>query len=164
MNRTRLLTTMAVLVAIGTLGSHILWFPAGVAKAYPVQHAVNVITAVILGPGPAVIVAFLIGLLRNMLGLGTILAFPGGMVGAFLAGYLYKKLGKKIWAVIGEVVGTGIFGSLLSAPIANIVMGSSVGILFYIPSFLVSSFFGAAIAYIIVLRVKSEQLLRVKPD
>lgn len=161
MNRTRLLTTMAVLVAIGTLGSHILWFPAGVAKAYPVQHAVNVIAAVILGPGPAVIIAFMIGLLRNMLGLGTILAFPGGMVGAFLAGYLYKKFDRKIWASIGEVIGTGIFGSLLSAPIANLLLGSSVGILFYIPSFLISSFSGAAIAFFIVARVKSNHLANI---
>ncbi len=91
MNRTRLLTTMAVFVAIGTLGAQLLWFPAGVAKAYPVQHAVNVMVAVTLGPGPAVVIAFMIGLLRNMLGLGTLLAFPGGMIGAFLAGYLYKN-------------------------------------------------------------------------
>lgn|SRR5690625_1097685 len=161
MNRTRLLTTMAVLVAIGTLGSQILWFPAGVAKAYPVQHAVNVIAAVILGPGPAVIIAFIIGLLRNLLGLGTVLAFPGGMVGAFLAGYLYKKLGKKVWAAIGEVIGTGIFGSLLSVPIAKLVLGSSVGVLFYIPSFLISSFAGATIALFIVARVKSEHLIRI---
>ena len=53
MNRTRLLTTMALFVAIGTLGSHLLWFPAGIAKAYPVQHAVNVLAAVTLGPLPA---------------------------------------------------------------------------------------------------------------
>src|SRR5690625_2673049 len=91
MNRTRLLTLMAVFVAIGTLGSQFLWFPAGIAKAYPVQHAVNVMSAVMLGPGPAVGIAFMIGLLRNLLGIGSLLAFPGGMIGAFLAGYLYKK-------------------------------------------------------------------------
>lgn len=161
MNRTRLLTTMAVLVAIGTLGSQILWFPAGVAKAYPVQHAVNVVAAVVLGPGPAVVIAFIIGVLRNLLGLGTILAFPGGMIGAFLAGYLFTKLKSKLWAAIGEVIGTGIFGSLLSVPIAKIVLGSSVGVLFYIPSFLISSFTGATIALFIVARVKSEHLIRV---
>lgn len=60
---------MAVFVAIGTLGAQLLWFPAGVAKAYPVQHAVNVMVAVTLGPGPAVVIAFMIGLLRNMLAL-----------------------------------------------------------------------------------------------
>src|SRR5690625_2782000 len=42
MNRTRLLATMAVFVAIGLLGSQFIWFPAGVAKAYPAQHTLNV--------------------------------------------------------------------------------------------------------------------------
>lgn len=161
MNRTRLITTMAVFVAIGTLGSQLLWFPAGIAKAYPVQHAINVIAAIILGPGPAVIIAFMIGLLRNLLGLGTLLAFPGGMIGAFLAGFLYQRIGKKVWAAIGEVIGTGIIGSLFSVPFAKIVLGSSFGALFFMPSFLVSSITGAFIAVFIVSRVKHESLVRI---
>ena len=161
MNRTRLITTMAVFVAIGTLGSQLLWFPAGIAKAYPVQHAINVIAAIILGPGPAVMIAFMIGLLRNLLGLGTLLAFPGGMIGAFLAGFLYQRIGKKIWAAIGEVIGTGIIGSLFSVPFAKIVLGSSFGALFFMPSFLVSSITGAFIAIFIVSRVKHESLVRI---
>src|SRR5699024_3279436 len=125
MNRTRLLTTMAIFVAIGIVGSQFIWFPAGIARAYPVQHAVNVIAAVMLGPGPAVIIAFLIGLLRNMLGLGTLLAFPGGMVGAFIAGWLYRMTGKSVAAVFGEAFGTGIIGSLLAVPFARILMNNS---------------------------------------
>ncbi|WP_028784344.1 energy coupling factor transporter S component ThiW [Thalassobacillus devorans] len=159
MNRTHLLTTMAVFVAIGTMGAQLLWFPAGVAKAYPVQHAVNVMAAVTLGPIPAVIIALMIGLLRNLLGLGTLLAFPGGMVGAFLAGYLYKNLGKKVWAAIGEVIGTGVIGALFAVPFANVLMGSTVGALFFLPSFLVSSISGAVIGWLVVVRIKQEQLL-----
>lgn len=161
MNRTRLITTMAVLIAIGTLGSQLLWFPAGIAKAYPVQHAVNVIAAIILGPGPAVIIAFMIGLLRNLLGLGTLLAFPGGMIGAFLAGFLYQRFGRNIWAAIGEIIGTGIIGSLLSVPFAKIFLGSSFGALFFMPSFLVSSTTGAVIAIFIVSRVKHQSLVKI---
>ena len=161
MNRTRLITTMAVLVAIGTIGSQLLWFPAGVAKAYPVQHAINVIAAVLLGPGPAVLIAFMIGLLRNILGLGTLLAFPGGMIGAFFAGYLYQKIGRKVWAAIGEVIGTGIVGSLLSVPFAKLVLGSSFGVLFFVPPFLVSSITGAFIAMFIVSRVKYKSLVKI---
>ena len=42
------------------------------------------------------------------------------MVGALLAGILYKRiLRKPIMAVIGEVIGTGILGALLAYPIAN---------------------------------------------
>lgn len=159
LNRTRLLTTMAVFVAIGTLGAQLLWFPAGVAKAYPVQHAVNVMAAVTLGPGPAVIIAFMIGLLRNMLGLGTLLAFPGGMVGAFLSGWLYRKTNKNGMAALGEAVGTGIFGSLFAVPFARILMGSSAGAFFFMPSFLVSSVSGAFIGWFIVSKVKQTNLL-----
>lgn len=162
MNRTRLLTTMSLLVAIGTLGSQFIWFPAGIAKAYPVQHAVNVIAAVMLGPGPAVIIAFVIGLLRNMLGLGSLLAFPGGMIGAFLAGFLYRRFGKKFFAAIGEVIGTGILGALFAVPFAKVIMGTSFGALFFIPPFLISSMTGAGIALFIVSRVKYEQFINLQ--
>lgn len=158
MNRTRLLTTMAILVAIGIVGSQFIWFPAGIARAYPVQHAVNVIAAVILGPGPAVIMAFLIGLLRNMLGLGTILAFPGGMVGALVAGWLYRLTGKNVAAVLGETFGTGIIGSLFAVPFARILMNDSAGALFFIPSFLVSSVSGALIGWFIISKVQQARI------
>lgn len=154
MNRTRLLTTMAILVAIGILGSQFIWFPAGIAKAYPVQHAVNVIAAVMLGPGPAVIIAFLIALLRNMLGLGTILAFPGGMVGAFLAGWLYRLTGRNYAAALGESFGTGIIGSLFAVPFARILLGDAAGAFFFIPPFLVSSVSGALIGWFIAVKLK----------
>lgn len=160
MYRTRLLTTMAVFIAIGTVGAQILWFPAGIAKAYPAQHAVNVMAAVMLGPGPAVIIAFMVGLIRNMLGIGTLLAFPGGMIGAFLAGVLYKICRRKIVAVVGEVVGTGIIGSLFSVPYANLLMGSSLGAFAFLPSFIVSSISGAIIGYLVVIRVKQASPLQ----
>ncbi|WP_036577495.1 energy coupling factor transporter S component ThiW [Oceanobacillus picturae] len=157
-----MITTMAVFVAIGTLGSQLLWFPAGIAKAYPVQHAVNVIAAVILGPGPAVGIAFMIGLVRNLLGLGTLLAFPGGMIGALLAGILYQKLGKKRWATVGETIGTGVLGSLCAVPISTILLGSPVGALFFMPSFLVSSVTGAFIGLFIVSRLNERSITRIQ--
>lgn len=160
MRRTRVLTMMAVFIAIGTVGAQVLWFPAGIAKAYPAQHAVNVMAAIMLGPWPAVIIAFMTGLIRNMLGLGTLLAFPGGMIGAFLAGVLYKIFKRKILAVVGEVVGTGIIGSLFSVPYANLLMGSSLGAFVFLPSFIVSSMSGAIIGYLVVIRVKQASPLQ----
>jgi len=154
MKRTRMLTMMAVFVAIGTIGSQFLWFPAGIAKAYPVQHAINVMAAVMLGPGPAVAIAFMIALLRILLGIGSILAFPGGMIGAFLAGYLYKKITNITWAAVGEIIGTGMMASLFSVPFAKLLMGSSVGTFFYMPSFLISSISGSLIGGLIVARMK----------
>ncbi|WP_345241052.1 energy coupling factor transporter S component ThiW [Pontibacillus salipaludis] len=153
MNKTRMITTMAIFVAIGTLGAKMLWFPAGIAKAYPVQHVVNVMAAVTLGPLPAVAIAFMIGVLRVLLGLGTLLAFPGGMIGAFLAGILYKFSKRKGLAVVGEVLGTGVIGALFAVPYAQLFMGTSVGALAFLPPFFVSSVSGAFLGWFVLSRV-----------
>ncbi len=152
---------MAVFIAIGTITAQLIWFPAGVAKAYPMQHAINVLAGVLLGPGPAVIIAFMIGLLRNMLGLGTLLAFPGGMVGAFLAGYFYKKSGNKGLAVVGEGLGSGVIGALFAVPFAYIFMGSAAGAFAFMPAFLVSSIPGAIIGWFIVSRITKLEGIKI---
>ncbi|MGJ9382825.1 energy coupling factor transporter S component ThiW [Salipaludibacillus sp. CF4.18] len=154
MNRTHKLTLMAMLIAIGIVGAAFIWFPAGVARAYPIQHAVNVIAAVLLGPGPAIVIAFAIGLIRNMLGLGTLLAFPGGMAGALLAGLAYRWTKKKSMAAVGEIIGTGIIGSLLAVPIAQLFLGQAAGVFFFIPGFLISSIAGAALALLVLSRIR----------
>src|SRR5699024_10821850 len=107
--------------------------------AYPVQHAVIVMAAVMLGPWSAAGIAFTIALLRILLGIGSVLAFPGGMIGAFLAGYFYKKIPKYRWAVVGEVIVTGIVASLCSVPLARLLMESTVVPLFLMPAYLISS-------------------------
>ncbi|PAF17318.1 energy coupling factor transporter S component ThiW [Terribacillus saccharophilus] len=155
--KTKNLTLMAILVAIGVLGAQFLWFPTGTARAFPVQHAINVITAVLLGPGPAIVVAFLIGLVRNMLGLGSLLAFPGGMLGALLAGFFYRFFRRKGAAAVGEMIGTGVLGSLLSVPIANLLMGQKAGALAFVPGFLASSITGALLGWLIIRRLKIPQ-------
>lgn len=153
---------MALFVAIGTVGAQFLWFPTGIARAYPVQHAVNVVAAVLLGPGPAVIIAFVIGLIRNLLGLGSLLAFPGGMFGALLAGYLYRWSKNKYMAATGELIGTGIIASLFAVPFANIVMGQSAGALAFVPGFVISSFTGACVGVFVLSRIKPDMLMRNK--
>ncbi|MBO8171930.1 MAG: energy coupling factor transporter S component ThiW [Bacillaceae bacterium] len=158
MKSTYRLSVMALLVALGTMSAHLLWFPAGIAKAYPVQHAVNVISGILLGPGPAVLIAFVIGLLRNLLGVGTLLAFPGGMIGAFLAGFLYRKIKRHGAAAIGEIIGTGIIGSLISVPFAQIFMNKSVAALAFVPPFLISSVSGAVIGLFLVSLIKKHIL------
>ncbi|KAB7670661.1 energy coupling factor transporter S component ThiW [Bacillus sp. B1-b2] len=162
MKRLKLLTLMAMFTAFGTYGSTLLWFPAGIAKAYPVQHALNVIAAVLLGPIPAVIIAFVTSLLRNLLGTGSLLAFPGSMIGALLAGYLFYKTSKPIFASVGEIIGTGVIASLVAVPYASILLGTKTGALFYMPSFAVSSITGSVIGYLLVARlvkIKSIQSL-----
>lgn len=150
----RKLTIMTMFVAIAVAGSAFISFPAGIARAYPIQHAVNVIAAILLGPGPAVIIAFVTGLVRLLTGTGSLLAFPGGMIGAFLAGILYKQFGKAWLAAVGEIIGTGVIASLLAVPYAKILMGTTFTALFFVPPFLVSSVSGALIGLLLAVRLQ----------
>ncbi len=69
--------------------------------------------------------AFIASLIRNLLGTWKPACVPGSMCGALLGGLLYKY-GKKLpFAYIGEVVGTGILGGMLSYPVAYLVMGNT---------------------------------------
>ena len=146
---TRRLVISGILIALATiLGTFSI--PILGAKAAPIQHLINVIAAVTLGPVYGISCAFVSSLLRNMLGVGSILAFPGSMVGVFLAAILYKKFKKLEIAVVGEVIGTGIIGALLAYPLAAFVLGEEVALFVYIIPFSLSSIVGSVIAYIIL--------------
>jgi energy coupling factor transporter S component ThiW len=158
--RVRNLVFMGILVAIGTLSAHITAIPVAGAKVFPVQHAINVVTGVFLGPGQAVLVAFGIGLLRNMIGTGTPLAFPGGMIGAFFAGLLYRASGKAWMASAGELFGTGLIGALVSYPIAQYVLGKPAAALTYVVPFSMSSGVGALIGLGLVVTLRNTEVAR----
>lgn len=111
---TRVVARAAVLTALAVAASP-FFIPVGIAKCYPAQHMINVMAAAMLGPVPAVLVAFMAALARNVLGLGTLLAFPGGMFGALLAGLAYRAFRRPLAAAVGEVLGTGVLGALASA-------------------------------------------------
>ncbi|MDI9462563.1 MAG: energy coupling factor transporter S component ThiW [Bacillota bacterium] len=152
---TRKVTGLALLIAVGTAaGILVIPVPLVGAKVYPVQHAINVLSAVWFGPGPAVLAAFVIGLLRNLLGTGTLLAFPGGMAGALLAGLAYRIFSSEYAAAAGEIFGTGILGALLAFPLARYILGHEVMALAYIVPFALSSTAGACAAFV-VLRIFS---------
>ena len=140
------LTSAALLIAIGTLSAHLIYIPAGVSKCFPVQHAINVLGAVLLGPDYAVAIAFVISCLRNMFGTGSLLAFPGSMIGALLAGLAYKQWRNLPAAMAGEIIGTGILGGLTAWLIASTLLGSKAVAWFFIPPFLVSPIGGSIIA------------------
>ena len=140
------ITSAALLVAIGTLSAHLIYIPAGISKCFPVQHAINVIGAVLLGPDYAVAIAFLISCLRNMFGTGSLLAFPGSMIGAFIAGMAYKQWKNIPSAMMGEVFGTGIIGGFVAWIVASLVLNSHAAAWFFIPPFLVSTIGGSMIA------------------
>ena len=113
--------------AVAVVGS-VFSFPVFGSKCAPVQHMVNILCAVLLGPYYGVGVAFVASLLRNLLGLGSLMAFPGSMFGALLCGIVFHKTNKLL---------------------PTLLMGKSAGdIAFYayIVPFLVSTAGGAIIA------------------
>lgn len=124
--------------------------PIGASKCFPIQHLCNVIAGVFLGPGYGVAMAFCTSLIRNLIGTGSPLAFPGSMVGAFLCGFLYQHTGKLAAAYFGEVFGTGIIGGLLCYPVATLLMGQEVALFAYVIPFLISTAGGTVMAMILV--------------
>ncbi|MEF2561629.1 MAG: energy coupling factor transporter S component ThiW, partial [Negativibacillus sp.] len=81
----RKLSIAGIFCAVAVVGSFFS-FPVFASKCAPVQHMVNILCAVLLGPWYGVGVAFCASLLRNLLGLGSLMAFPGSMCGALLCG------------------------------------------------------------------------------
>lgn len=143
---THKLTLSALLIAIGALSAHLIYIPAGVSKCFPVQHAINVLAAVILGPSYSTAIAFVISCLRNAFGTGSLLAFPGSMIGALLAGLAYSRFKNTAAAMTGEIIGTGLIGGLAAWLIAAAVLDSSAAAWFFIPPFLISTVGGSLIA------------------
>ncbi len=155
------LALAATLTALAVVGS-LLSFPVFASKCSPVQHMVNILCGVLLGPGYGLACAFAAALIRNLFGLGTLLAFPGSMCGAFVCGLLYKYTKSILGACGGEVFGTAVIGGLAAYPIAILFMGKKAGeIAFYtyIIPFLVSTAVGAILSAILILAFKRSGIL-----
>ena len=150
------LALAGMLCALAVVGS-VFSFPIFGSKCAPVQHMVNILCAVLLGPYWGLGVAFVASLLRNLLGLGSLMAFPGSMFGALLCGVVYHKTQKLLPTLVGEVFGTSILGGLCAYPVAILLMGKSAGdIAFYayIVPFLVSTAGGAVIAGVLLVALQ----------
>ena len=155
---TRKLAIAGVLISVGVVCSP-LNFPVGASKCFPVQHLINIIASVFLGPFYGVIMAFITSLLRLATGMGTLLAFPGSMCGALVGGLCYKFSKKLPLAYIGELFGTGIIGALAAYPIAVYVMGKEAALFAYVLPFIISSAGGTVIAIFLVTALKQTHAL-----
>lgn len=156
---TKKLALTAILAAIAVAGST-LSFPVFGSKCAPVQHLVNVLCAVFVGPWYALAAAFIASLIRNMVGLGTLLAFPGSMCGALLSGLLYRKFRALPAAYAGEVIGTGLIGGMLAYPIASLILGNSTAALFtFVVPFLISTAGGTIIAIVLLTVMNQTKVL-----
>lgn len=156
------LAVAALFCAVAVVGS-LFSFPIFGSKCSPVQHMVNILCAVLLGPGYGVGAAFAASLIRNLLGLGSLMAFPGSMFGALLCGLVYWKSKNILATLLGEVFGTSVLGGLCAYPVAIFLMGKSaadIAFYAYIIPFLISTAVGAAIATILVYSLKEANALQ----
>lgn len=161
-NKTLRMALAGILCAVAVVGST-LSFPVLSSKCAPVQHMVNVIAGVTLGPWYAVGMAFCASLIRNLLGLGSLLAFPGSMCGALLCGLVYAKTKRVLPTVLGEIIGTGLIGGLLAYPVAVAFMGVDAGAVAfyaYVVPFLVSTVVGACLSGVILASMLRSGMLK----
>ena len=159
--RTKKLCVAGVFVAVAVVGS-LFGVPVFGSKCAPIQHMVNILCAVMLGPFYGVGVAFCASVIRNLLGLGSLMAFPGSMLGALLCGLAFWKSRNIPLTLIAEVFGTGILGGLCAYPIALAFMGMQAGeIAFYayIIPFLISTVGGAVISAVLLAALKQTGVL-----
>ena len=147
--------------ALAVVGSMFLTFPVFGSKCAPVQHMVNVLCAVFLGPWYGLAAAFVASLLRNLLGWGSLLAFPGSMCGALLCGLAYWKTKNLPATLIAEVLGTGVLGGLAAYPVAKQLMGlTPETYTVYIIPFLISTAAGSILAGALVYALQKSGALR----
>lgn len=148
---------MGMMVAIGVVISPIL----RVEGMCPMQHFINVTCAVLLGPWNAFLCACLIGIIR-MVTMGiTPMALTGAVFGAYLSGLLYRlSKGNLLCAFLGEVIGTGIIGAIVSYPVMTYLWGrTGLTWLFYVPSFTAGTLIGGSLAFIFLKQLQKTKLL-----
>lgn len=144
-NKVLKMIVLAMMIAIGVVISPIL----RVEGMCPMAHFINVTCAVLLGPWYSLLCAFLIGVLRmSFMGIPP-LALTGAIFGAFLSGIFYRlSKGKILMAVLGEIIGTGIIGAIISFPVMTYLWGKEgLTWFFYVPSFICGTLIGGSIAF-----------------
>ena len=150
MTPTRKLTYTGILTAIAVLGS-VLSFPVLGSRCAPVQHLVNILAAILLGPFWGIGAAFTASLLRNIAGLGSLMAFPGSMIGALCCGIAYHCTRHIGITCLAEALGTGILGALAAYPVAAVLMGlNPTSYTVYVLPFLISTGVGSAAAFLLL--------------
>ena len=137
---------LAMMVAIGVVISPIL----RIEGMCPTAHLINIVCSVLA-----------IGIIRMaFMGIPP-LALTGAVFGAFLSGVFYRLSGGKIiCAVLGEIFGTGIIGSLVSYPVMAFIMGrDGLNAFFYTPMFISATITGGAVAYVFLKALSKAGLL-----
>lgn len=135
-------------------------FPVFASRCFPIQHLVNLIAGIFLGPAYAVAIAFSTSLIRNLMGTGSLLAFPGSMIGAFCCGMIYRYTKNRGLTYLGEIFGTGILGGMSAYPVAVHFMGKEAAVFTYVLPFLISTAGGSMVAALLIAIMDKSGVLR----
>ena len=156
-NAIQRMVLLAMLVGLGVVISPIL----RVEGMCPMAHFINIICAVLLGPWYALLCAILIGIIRMMFMGIPPLALTGAIFGAFLSGVFYRVAkGRMIYAVLGEIIGTGFIGAVVSYPVmAGLVGRTDLTWFFYVPSFICGTLIGGSVALVFLKYLNRAKLL-----
>lgn len=145
-----------LLAAVAVVLSPVVNFPLGFATPFPIQHMVNAIAGVFLGPWYAVLMAVIVALIRNSLHTGSIFAFPGSIFGGLVVGLFHRYFIKRDYAALFEPIGTVLIGAIVSAyligPIAfQAGLISTLGTLYsFVISFSASCIPGSLLGLIVI--------------
>ncbi|MBR5152506.1 MAG: energy coupling factor transporter S component ThiW [Clostridia bacterium] len=151
------MVVLSMLIALGVVISPIL----RVEGMCPMAHFINIVCSVFLGPWYSLLCATLIGVIRMATMAIPPIALTGAIFGAFLSGVFYRlSKGKIIFAVLGEIIGTGIIGAIVSYPVMNFIWGKEgLSWLFYVPSFICGTLIGGSIAYVFLRKLADNGML-----
>lgn len=122
----------------------------------PMSSVMNVLAAVVMGPLYATVMAFVCALIRmGLLGIPP-LALTGAVFGALLAGWGFRLTHHTWGAMVGEIIGTGLIGSLLSYPVMVWFTGSTQALYWFVytPRFFGGSISGALIAWLVISQLQ----------
>lgn len=151
------LVVLSMLVALGVVISPFLRFEG----MCPMAHFINIVCSVLMGPWYSLLCATLIGVIRmSIMGIPP-LALTGAIFGAFLSGVFYRaSKGNLIFAVLGEIIGTGIIGAIVSYPVMTLFWGKEgISWMFYVPSFICGTLIGGSIAFVFLKRLAKTGVL-----
>lgn len=151
------LVLLSMMVALGVVISPIL----RVEGMCPMAHFINIVCSVLLGPWYSLLCALMIGIIRMATMAIPPIALTGAVFGAFLSGVFYRiSKGKLLFAVLGEVIGTGIIGAIVSYPVMTYLWGrDGLSWMFYVPSFICGTLIGGSIAFVFLRKLANNGLL-----
>lgn len=162
-NKTRKLTFLAMMIALDVVLSPVF----RVEGMAPMSSVMNVIAAATMGPVYTMIMAFVTAIIRiTIMGIPP-LALTGAFFGAALAGLFFKWANQRIlFAAFGEILGTGLIGSLLSYPVMMIFTGTSNGLYWFVytPRFFGAAIMGSIVAALIWTKLKDLALYKAMKD